>query len=109
MSKSSKPVLFYLLVLLITVAGFILTTVIVRISYEQLLMKKDKSEKERTIMIQEQKKLSVIHQDLTSEDNIVPYAERNLMLVKNFKSVGKVKISEERVQFIEEALTKKYE
>jgi len=109
MSKSSKPVLLYLIVLLITVVGFVISVVVLKISYEQMLMKKDKTQKELVITIQEQKKLNVIYQDLTSEDNIIPISENNLMLIKNFNSVAQLKIKNERIKQIEEILNRKYE
>jgi uncharacterized membrane protein len=109
MNKSTKPVLLYSIVLLITISSFTVLTVITKISYEQLLMKKDSSNNELTVALQEQRKLNVIYQDLTSEDNIVPYAENVLMLRRNFRSVAQVKISEERLQFLEEALQMKHE
>lgn len=109
MSKSSKPVLLFLILLLITVVGIVISVVVLKISYEQLLMKKDKIQKELIIAVQEQKKMNVIYQDLTSEDNIIPFAENNLMLIRNFNSVAQVKISNNQIKSIEEKLNTKYE
>lgn len=109
MSNSNKPLLLYILLLILSIAGFLLFTVIMKINYKQLLMEKDQANQEIITAIQEQKKLNAIYQDLTSEDYIVPYAQNNLSLIKNFSSSGLIKLSEERIQFIEEALSKKYE
>ncbi len=109
MSKSSKPVLLYVIFLLLTVVGILISIVVLKISYEQMLMKKDKILKELTMLTQEQKKLNVIYQDLTSEENIIPFAENNLMFIRNFNSVANLKISSEQVKSIEEKLSIKYE
>lgn len=109
MSKSSKPVLLYLIFLLLTVVGLVISLVILKISYEQMLMKKDKTQKELTVIVQEQKKLNVEYQDLISEDNIIPFAENNLMLVRNFNSVAQIKINNEQIMLLEETLKRKYE
>jgi hypothetical protein len=109
MSKSAKPVLLYLIFLLITVVGLVISVVVLKISYEQLLMKKDKTQKELIVTVQEQKKLNVIYQDLISEDNIIPFAENNLMLVRNFNSVAQIKINNEQIKLLEETLNRKYE
>ncbi len=109
MSKSSKPVLLYLIFLLVTVVGLVISVVVLKISYEQMLMKKDKIQKELIVTIQEQKKLNVIYQDLISEDNIIPYSENNLMLIRNFNSAAQIKINNELIKNLEETLKRKYE
>lgn len=109
MNKSAKPVLLYIIFLLVTVVGLVISVVVLKISYEQLLMKKDKTQKELIVTVQEQKKLNVIYQDLTSEDNIIPFAENNLMLVRNFNSVVQIKINNELIKLLEEKLNRKYE
>ncbi len=109
MSKSSKPVLLYLIFLLVTVVGLVISVVVLKISYEQMLMKKDKIQKELIVTVQEQKKLNVIYQDLISEDNIIPYSENNLMLIRNFNSAAQIKINNELIKNLEETLKRKYE
>lgn len=109
MSKSSKPVLLYLIFLLVTVVGLVISVVVLKISYEQMLMKKDKIQKELIVTLQEQKKLNVIYQDLISEDNIIPYSENNLMLIRNFNSAAQIKINNELIKNLEETLKRKYE
>lgn len=109
MSSSSKPVLLYLIFLLVTVVGLVISVVILKISYQQMLMRKDKTQKELIVTIQEQKKLNVIYQDLTSEDNIIPFAENNLMLIRNFNSATQIKINNEQIKLLEETLNRKYE
>lgn len=109
MNKSSKPILLYLIILLITVFGIVLSIVISKISYEQMLMKKDKTEKELIVAGQEQKRLKVTHQDLLEEERIIPFAEKNLLLIRNFDSDGQIKISKEKIENLEEIIRTKYE
>ncbi|GEM_PF-1535161 len=109
MNKSSKPFLLYSFILLITIVGIVLSVVVLKIRYEQMLMDKDKTQKELIVTIQEQKKLNAIYQDLTSEEFIIPFAENNLMLIRNFNSNDQIKIKKEQIELIEETLNKKYE
>lgn len=109
MSKSSKSILLYLFFLLVTLVGLVISVVVLKINYEQMLMKKDKTQKELMITVQEQKKLNVIYQDLISEDNIIPYSENNLMLIRNFNSIAQIKINNELIMKLEETLKRKYE
>lgn len=109
MSNSSKPILLYLILLLITIVGIVITIVVVKISYEQMLMKKDKLEKELIVAGQEQKRLKATYQDLTAEEYIIPIAEEKLFLVRNFKESKQIKISKDKIKNLEEALLKKYD
>jgi hypothetical protein len=109
MKKSSKPILFYLLVLLLTIVSFFISITMLKISYEQMLMKKDKAEKELIFAVQEQKKLNVIYQDLTSEDYIIPYAKKNLNMIRNLNESLTIKISKTQINELKEHINRKYE
>lgn len=109
MSKSYKPMLLYFITLIISIVSIVIFVVVVRISYEQLLMRKDVLLKELSTLLQEQKKLNVIYQDLISEDNIIPFALNQLMMVRSLHSDKILKISKDKINYINEYIKKKYE
>ena len=74
-----------------------------------MLMKKDKAEKELIFAVQEQKKLNVIYQDLNSEDYIIPYAKKNLNMIRNLNESLTIKISKTQINELKEHINRKYE
>lgn len=109
MSKSSKPLIFYILILLMVATGFFLSVVGVKLGNEELIREKESAEdhlkSERT------KKVSLIaeYQELTSEERIRTIAINDLGLVKRLEPEITIPVSLERITEVENFLKEKYE
>jgi Tfp pilus assembly protein PilO len=75
MSKSAKPLIFYILFLLVIVTVFFIAVVITKISYDESVKTKD--ETLRMLKIQNQKLVSLQaeYQDVTTEEKIRSVAD----------------------------------
>ena len=75
MKKSSKPIIFLLLTLLLIVTAFALVSVGIKLKYEQMLLQKDKAEKTYKAQDQKRIKLTAEYQTVTAEERIVAVAK----------------------------------
>ncbi len=108
MSKSAKPLIFYILFLLVIVTIFFLAVVIVKISYEEAI--RTKEEAERMLKNENQKLVSLQAelQNAASEENI-KYSAFQLGMIKRIESVIVLNVSKEKIQELEQQFELKYE
>lgn len=108
MSKSSKPLIFYVLFLIVIVTIFFIAVVAIKISYEENVKSKD--EVERSLKIERQKmiRLQAEYQEVSTEDKIRSMATQ-LGLIKRIEPAVTIKISKEKVEELESNLNNKYE
>ena len=74
MKKSSKPTIFLIITLLLTVTVFALVSIGLKLKYEQFLLQKDKAEKTYKAENQRKIKLTAEYQTVTAEERIVAVA-----------------------------------
>ena len=109
MKKSSKPIIFLLLTLLLIVTAFALVSVGIKLKYEQLLLQKDKAEKTYKVEDQKRIKLTAEYQTVTAEERIVDVATSELGLIRNIESPFIIKYNNDRVDALSETIKEKYE
>lgn len=109
MKKSSKPILFLILTLLLITAAFVLVSVGVKLKYEQYLLQKYKAEKTLKTESQRKIKLTAEFQTVTAEERIVYVAKTELGLIRNVEAPLIVKFDNEKLISLEESLNQKYE
>ena len=109
MKKSSKPIIFLLLTLLLIVTAFALVSVGIKLKYEQVLLQKDKAEKTYKAEDQKRIKLTAEYQTVTAEERIVDVATSELGLIRNIESPFIIKYNNDRVDALSETIKEKYE
>lgn len=109
MKKSSKPIIFLLLTLLLIVTAFALVSVGIKLKYEQLLLQKDKAEKTYKAEDQKRIKLTAEYQTVTAEERIVDVATSELGLIRNIESPFIIKYNNDKVEGLSETIKEKYE
>jgi cell division protein FtsL len=109
MKKSSKPIIFLLLTLLLIVTAFALVSVGIKLKYEQLLLQKDKAEKTYKAEDQKRTKLTAEYQTVTAEERIVAVAKSELGLIRNIESPFIIKYNYDKIESLSEILKEKYE
>ncbi|MEP0860785.1 MAG: cell division protein FtsL [Ignavibacterium sp.] len=109
MSKSAKPLIFYVLFLLVIVTIFFITVVIVKISYEETI--RSKEEVERRLKAENQKLVSLQaeYQDVTTEDKIRFIATSQLGMIKRIEPSIILTVSKEKTEELENEIKLKYE
>lgn len=109
MSKSAKPLIFYVLFLLVIVTIFFIAVVIVKISYEETI--RSKEEVERRLKAENQKlvRLQAEYQDVTTEDKIRFIASTQLGMIKRIEPSILIKVSKEKTEELENEIKLKYE
>ena len=109
MKKSSKPMLFLVLILLLIATVFALISVGVKLKYEQKLLLKDKAEKLFKAENQKKIKLTAEYQTFSAEERIVTVAKSELGMIRNVESPLVIKFSSKNLEENLETLNKKYE
>jgi len=109
MKKSSKPTIFLIITLLLTVTVFALVSIGLKLKYEQFLLQKDKAEKTYKAENQRKIKLTAEYQTVTAEERIVAVAGAELGLIRNVEPDFIIKYDNNKVEEINETLKKKYE
>lgn len=108
MSKSSKPIIFYVLFLIVIITVFFIAVVVVKISYEEDIKTKDEAERRLKIERQKLVRLQAEYQEAVTEDRI-----RNLALqigmIKRFEPAVTLKISKEQIEELQRNFNTKYE
>lgn len=109
MSKSAKPLIFYVLFLLVIVTIFFIAVVIVKISYEETI--RSKEEVERRLKAENQKLVSLQaeYQDVITEDKIRFIASSQLGMIKRIEPSILIKVSREKTEELENEIKFKYE
>lgn len=109
MSKSAKPLIFYILFLLVIITIFFIAVVIVKISYEETI--RSKEEAERRLKIENQKKVSLQaeYQNVTTEDKIRYFASTQLGMIKRIEPAIVIKVSKDYIKELEQDIKLKYE
>jgi cell division protein FtsL len=109
MKKSSKPLIFLLLTLLLIVTAFALVSVGIKLKYEQLILQKDKAEKTYKVEDQKKIKLTAEYQTVIAEERIVTIAKSELGLIRNIESPFIIKYDNDKIERLNETLKAKYE
>lgn len=109
MSKSAKPMIFYVLFLIVIVTIFFIAVVIVKISYEETIRSKEEAERRLKIENQNQLSLQAEYQNVTAEDKIKAAASLQLGMIKRIEPAIVLKVSKESIKESEEKLNLKYE
>jgi len=109
MKKSSKPIIFLLLTLLLIVTVFALVSVGIKLKYEQLLLQKDKAEKTYKSESEKKIKLTAEYQTVTAEERIVSVAKSELGLIRNIESPFVIKYDNDKVERLSATIKAKYE
>lgn len=109
MSKSAKPMIFYVLFLIVIVTIFFIAVVIVKISYDETIRLKEDAERRLKIENQKQLSLQAEYQDVTAEDKIKVAASLQLGMIKRIEPAIVIKVSKETIEESEEKLNLKYE
>jgi hypothetical protein len=109
MKKSSKPILFFVLTLLIISAVVFLLRVSLKIKYEQLVVKKIKLENDFKTNSNLKDKLKANYESLIAEERIVAVAKSELGLIRNIEPAFIVKYDNNKIKEINEILNEKYE
>lgn len=109
MSKSAKPMIFYVLFLIVIITIFFIAVVIVKISYDETIRFKEDAERRLKIENQKQLSLQAEYQNVTAEDKIKVAASLQLGMIKRIEPVIVIKVSKETIEESEEKLNLKYE
>lgn len=108
MSTSSKPVIFYVLFLIVIVTVFFIAVVVVKISYEENIKVKDEAERRFRIERQKLVRLQAEYQETTTEDRIRSLALQ-IGMIKRVEPAVTLKISKEQIEELERNFNLKYE
>ncbi|GMU95698.1 hypothetical protein [Ignavibacterium album] len=109
MSKSAKPLIFYVLFLLVIVTIFFLAVVIVKINYEETIRSKEEAERRLKNENQKLVSLQAEYQNVTTEDNIRFLASSQLGMIKRIESAIVIKVSKEKINELQQDIKLKYE
>lgn len=109
MSKSAKPLIFYVLFLLIIVTVFFIAVVIVKISYEETIRSKEEAERRLKSENQKLVSLQAEYQNVTAEDKIRFVASTQLGMIKRIETAIVIKVSKDYIKELEQDIKLKYE
>jgi cell division protein FtsL len=109
MSKSSKPTIFLVFLLLLIITVFALVSVSIKLKYEQALLQKDTALKQLKTETQTKIKLTAEYQTVTGEERIFNVASQELGLIKDLEAPVVIKYDISKVESIEKELKRKYE
>jgi len=109
MKKSSKPILFFVLTLLIISAAVFLLRVSLKIKYEQLVVKKIKLENDFKTNSNLKDKLKANYESLIAEERIVAVAKSDLGMIRNIEAPLIIKYENQKVESLRQTLEEKYE
>ena len=109
MKKGAKPLIFFVLFLLVTYSLLILGYVGVKLECELLTKEKFDSQKILDSKINKQTSLIAEVQNLSSEERIVEIASGELNMIKRNEPRILLTVSKEKIETINEALREKYE
>ncbi|AFH49916.1 Hypothetical protein IALB_2213 [Ignavibacterium album JCM 16511] len=109
MSKSAKPLIFYVLFLIVIVTIFFIAVVVVKISYEETIRSKEEAERRLKTENQKQVSLQAEYQDVTAEDKIRFSASSQLGMIKRIEPSIVIKVPKEKIEEFENELNLKYE
>lgn len=109
MSKSAKPLIFYILFLLVVITVFFIAVVITKISYDETVKTKDEALRKLKIENQKLVSLQAEYQDVTTEDKIRSIAFSQLGMIKRIEPAVVLTVSKEKIQELQEELINKYE
>ena len=109
MKKSSKPTIFLIITLLLIVTAFTLSSIGIKLRYEQLVLQKDKAEKTYKELSLGKTKLTAEYQTVTAEERIVSVAETELGLIRNVEPSLTIKYDNKNLEELNETLKEKYE
>lgn len=109
MKKSLKPIIAYLLFVLIVAALVIVGYVSIKLECEVLTKRIVLSEDELLAVKNKQVSLVAEVQYLTSEERIVPAAKTELGMIKRSNLVSTIVLDKSKVEDLEKFLNEKYE
>lgn len=109
MSKSAKPLIFYVLFLLVIVTVFFIAVVIVKISYEETIRSKEEAERRLKTENQKLVSLQAEYQNVTAEDKIRFIASTQLGMIKRIETAIVIKVSKDYIKELEQDIKLKYE
>lgn len=109
MSKSSKPLIFYILFLVVIVTVFFIAIVITKISYDETVKEKDEALRRLKIENQKLVSLQAEYQDETTEEKIRYAASSQLGMIKRIEPTIVFSVSKEKIEELQEELKNKYE
>ncbi|MCL6494902.1 MAG: cell division protein FtsL [Ignavibacterium sp.] len=109
MSKSAKPLIFYILFLLVVITVFFIAVVITKISYDETVKTKDEALRKLKIENQKMVSLQAEYQDVTTEDKIISIAFTQLGMIKRIEPTVVLTVSKVKIQELQEELINKYE
>jgi len=107
MKKSTKPVIFFIITLMVMLTAVVLTSQGVKLKYEELV--REKAQLEVELKSEQTKNVNLIadYQMLTSEDIIKNFALNQMNMVESDKQLSKkIIIQKEEVEEIKEKLGK---
>lgn len=109
MKKGSKPLIFFVLFLLVTYTFLILGYVGVKLECELLTKEKFDAQKILDSKINKQTNLIAEVQLLSSKERIVKIASEELNMIKRTEPKMSLNVSKEKIREVNEALKAKYE
>ncbi|MFN3693393.1 MAG: hypothetical protein ACK4UV_00160 [Ignavibacterium sp.] len=109
MSKSAKPLIFYVLFLLVIVTVFFIAVVIVKISYEETIRSKEEAERRLKTENQKLVSLQAEYQNVSAEDKIRYIASTQLGMIKRIETAIVIKVSKDYIKELEQDIKLKYE
>lgn len=109
MKKGNKPIIVYLLIMLIIAAVFVLLNVGFKLKNEELT--RIRFETENRLKTEQGKKINLTaeYQTYSSEQRIVIIANSDLGMVRRIEPVEKIIYSKEKLDEINRALKQKYD
>jgi len=109
MKKSAKPVIVFLLFILVVLAAVVLGYVGVKLECEQLTKQKVLSQEELIAVNNKKTNLTAEVQYLSSEERIVSIANNELGLIKRTESRLTLTLDKSKVEELDNYLKEKYE
>jgi cell division protein FtsL len=109
MNKSSKPAILFLFLLLLIITAFVLTSVSIKLKYEQTVLQNDMAQKQLKTETQKKIKLTAEYQTVTAEERIVKIASSELGLIRDIEAPIIIKYDNNKVEEINEELKRKYD
>lgn len=106
MKKSSKPTILLLLILLLIAAAFLLVGVGIKLKYERVVLQKDNLEKSLNAASLKKIQLTADYQSVSTEERIVFIASKELGLVRRVDQPTVIKVENEKIEKVDEALRK---
>ncbi|WP_337864465.1 hypothetical protein [Ignavibacterium sp.] len=109
MNKSSKPLIFYILFLVVIVTVFFIAIVITKISYDETVKAKDEALRKLKFENQKLVSLQAEYQDETTEEKIRSAAITQLGMIKRIEPTIVFSVSKEKIEELQEELDNRYE